>query len=121
MEIEKAVDNFVNSSFYRNKETIGSICKTIRRLLKERKADRRSKCLLSFVELLAYCDKHLVLDDHSFNPGLTLTWGKDNLQRKFYGIDLSALYRENDKQIDKMLFVENEVPVFDFEYSYAGR
>ena len=90
-KVEHAIDNFVNFTFYRNQETLGSMLKTLRKVLKERKAERRSQCLLSFVELLAYCDKHMVLEEHSFNSDIVLTWGADGLERKFYGLDISAL------------------------------
>eukprot|EP00750_Incisomonas_marina_P017801 INCI2484.2.p2 GENE.INCI2484.2~~INCI2484.2.p2 ORF type:complete len:800 (-),score=201.68 INCI2484.2:985-3384(-) len=118
-KVEHAIDNFVNFTFYRNQETLGSMLKTLRKVLKERKAERRSQCLLSFVELLAYCDKHMVLEEHSFNSDIVLTWGADGLERKFYGLDISALYREHDQHIDNMLFIENDVPVFEFNYTYA--
>jgi len=85
-QVEKAIDNFINSTFYRSNETLGSILKTLRKVLKERKTQRRSECLQAFVELLAYCNKHMVLDDHCFNANLVLKWGSDGLERKFYGL-----------------------------------
>ncbi len=119
-KVEKAIDNFVNFTFYRSPETLGSLLKTLRRALKERKAERRSECLLSFVRLLAHCDKHMLLRDTEFNADVVLTWGKDALLRKFFALDPKALYRESEDHIDVMLFLENDVPIFEFDYTYAG-
>lgn len=91
--IELSIDNFVNSTFYRSKETIGSVCNKIRRKLRERISAHRSECLQALVKLLDYCAKNFVLEDHSFNSDLVLPWGEDGLLRKFYGFDINLLYR----------------------------
>ncbi len=78
------MDRFVNSTFYRNKETLGSIFKQLRDILKERKAARRTECLLALIDLLGYCDKHAVLEETRFNPEHVMAWGKDQLPRKFF-------------------------------------
>ncbi len=90
-KVEKAIDNFVNFTFYRNAETLGSLLKTLRQALKERKAERRSECLLSLVKLLAYCNNHMLLRDAEFNADVVLQWGKDALLRKFFALDPRAL------------------------------